>query len=151
MQLFVDLDGVLADFDSHYDTLFGGRPDKKDDSVDWKAIAKADKFFFNLPPMPDYEALWARVERHKPIILTGIPSSVPNAPDLKRAWVSKYIGPSVPVITCASKNKCNYASPGDVLIDDWEKHKAKWENVGGIWITHVNAVETAKRLTEIGL
>lgn len=101
--------------------------------------------------MPDYEALWARVERHSPIILTGIPSSVPNAPDLKRAWVSKYIGSSVPVITCASKNKCNYASPGDVLIDDWEKHKAKWENVGGIWITHVNAVETAKRLTEIGL
>ena len=64
MQLFVDLDGVLADFDSHYDALFGGRPDKKDDSVDWKAIAKADKFFFNLPPMPDYEALGARVERH---------------------------------------------------------------------------------------
>ena len=38
MQVFVDMDGVLADFDAHYETHFGTRPCKKSDNVDWDAV-----------------------------------------------------------------------------------------------------------------
>jgi hypothetical protein len=35
MQLFVDMDGVLADFDAHYEAVFGVRASKELDNIDW--------------------------------------------------------------------------------------------------------------------
>lgn len=35
MQVFVDMGGVLADFDRHYETHFGTRPCKIADNDDW--------------------------------------------------------------------------------------------------------------------
>ena len=37
-------------------------------------------------------------------------------------------------------------APGDILIDDWEKHKDAWVNAGGIWITHTSAKDTIEQL-----
>ena len=71
--------------------------------------------------------------------------------DDKRAWVARRFGESVPVICCASKDKAKYGQPGDILIDDWEKHKAKWLKMGGIWITHTDAVSTINQLQAMGL
>ena len=39
MQLFVDMDGVLADFDAHYHARFGVRCSTAADNVDWTAYA----------------------------------------------------------------------------------------------------------------
>ena len=44
-----------------------------------------------------------------------------------------------------------HAAPGDVLIDDWEKYKSLWLDVGGVWITHRSAAETADELSTPGL
>jgi len=33
--IFVDMDGVLADFDAHHEAVFGTRPNKTSDAVDW--------------------------------------------------------------------------------------------------------------------
>ena len=38
MQLFVDMDGVLADFDRHHETITGYRSSKLLDNADWAAI-----------------------------------------------------------------------------------------------------------------
>lgn len=149
-QLYVDMDGVLADFDTGYELAFGVRPSKDADNVDWKAVRNYQDFYLNLPPMPDFTALWARIARYQPIVLTGVPSSVPEAPANKRAWVARYL-PNVLVIPTRSREKATYARPGDVLIDDWEKYRHRWEAAGGVWITHVSAIETDRRLTEIGL
>jgi hypothetical protein len=54
------------------------------------------------------------------IVLTGVPSSVPEAADNKRAWARKHLGEHVRVICCLAKEKCKHAKPGDILIDDWE-------------------------------
>lgn len=151
MQLFVDMDGVLADFDSHHEAVFGIRPCKKADNVDWEAVRGVRDFYLNIPPMADLEALWARIERYNPIVLTGVPASVEEAPENKRSWVRKNLGDHVQVICCRSREKCTHAKPGDVLIDDWEKYKQLWLNVGGRWITHTSAAETDRQLTELGL
>jgi hypothetical protein len=151
MQLFVDMDGVLADFDRHHAALFGTRPCRNSTRVDWKAVHRAKDFFLGIPPMADLEDLWARIERHRPIVLTGIPVSVPEAEDNKRTWVRAHLGENVEVRTCLAREKYLHASPGDVLIDDWEKFRQLWIDAGGRWITHVSAADTDRALAELGL
>lgn len=146
MQIYVDMDGVLADFDTGYEQMLGTRPSKAADHVNWQAVRNTPGFYAALPPMPDLEILWLGLMPFSPIVLTGLPSSVEEALDNKKAWLHKYLGPSVPVIGCRSVEKCLHAQPGDVLIDDWEKYKQLWLNRGGYWITHVSAVESLRLL-----
>jgi hypothetical protein len=149
--LFVDMDGVLADFDTGHERLTGVRSDKLLDNADWKAV-EADKMFYaKLPPMPDLHVLWSYVRRYRPTVLTGLPKTVQGAEHQKRAWIATYIGPDVPVICCASKDKCLYAMPGDILIDDWEKYQHLWVAKGGAWITHRSAEDTITQLKAMGL
>lgn len=155
MTLFVDLDGVLADFDAHYNTVFGELPSTwrtsqfQDKDVDWGAIRRHQNFYAQIPPMPDMFELWKYVARFQPIVLTGIPSSIPEAADNKRGWVSKNLGDHIEVRCCLSREKYLHAQPGDVLVDDWEKYKESWQRTGGIWITHTSAKSTIEKLKAI--
>jgi hypothetical protein len=151
LQLFVDMDGVLADFDAHHEAVFGVRSDKLLDNVDWKAVRRVAGFYAAIPPMADLAELWGAVERHNPIVLTGVPSSVDEAPENKRAWVRKYLGAHIEVRCCRSAEKCLHADEGDILIDDWEKYRHLWIAKGGRWITHRNAAETIRKLALLGL
>jgi hypothetical protein len=151
VQLFVDMDGVLADFDAHHEAVLGVRSDKRLDNVDWDRVRAVKDFYLNIPPMPDMTLLWERIERHRPIVLTGVPKDVEEAPGNKRAWVARHLGNHVEVRCCLSKEKCLQAAPGDVLIDDWEKYKSLWVGAGGVWITHRNTEETADELALLGL
>jgi hypothetical protein len=150
VQLFIDKDGVLADFDRHHEAVFGARACKIADNVDWGAVRAVRNFYLGIPPMADLGALWARIEHHKPIVLTGIPSSVAEAADNKRAWARRHLGAHVEVRCCLAREKCLHASPGDILIDDWDKHRDLWIKAGGRWITHISAADTARQLTELG-
>lgn len=148
-QLFVDMDGVLADFDTGYEMAFGIRPSKANDSVDWSLVRRTDGFYRDLPPMPDFHELWDGIAHLKPIILTGVPSSVAEAADNKRAWVDKMLGRGQPMIACLSKEKSlHIRNPGDILIDDWEKYRSLWIERGGHWITHVSAAASVASLVE---
>jgi hypothetical protein len=147
MTLYVDLDGVLANFDAGYFALTGRMPNREADNVEWKLMTAG--FYRNLELLPDALELWSGVEKHKPTILTGIPKSIPTAEAEKRAWVAHHFGSEVPVITCFSREKSRYANPGDILIDDWEKYQSLWLAAGGIWITHYSAAQTLRELEEI--
>jgi len=151
VQLFVDMDGVLADFDAHHEAVLGVRSDKRLDNVDWERVRDIKDFYLSIPPMPDMKELWQRVERHRPIVLTGVPRLVPEAAGNKRAWAALHLGEHVEVRCCLSNEKCLHASPGDVLIDDWVKYRQLWLDRGGRWITHRGAVETAAELSALGL
>ncbi len=140
-QLYLDMDGVLADFDTGYRQRFGRQSDKLLDDVDWNAVRRTPGFYRDLPPMPDLDELWDGVKHLDPIILTGVPKSVDEALDNKREWVKRWLG-SVPMVGCLSKDKCLHGKPGDVLIDDWEKHKDAWTAMGGHWITHISAKQS---------
>lgn len=148
--VFVDMDGVLADFDSGYEICFGTRPSKSDDNVDWSLVGAREGFYRNLPPMPDFDELWVAVSPYSPIILTGVPKSVEEAPANKRAWVDRVIGSDQPMITCASADKSLHIKrPGDILIDDWEKYRDIWIARGGQWITHTSAASSAALLSAL--
>lgn len=151
MKIFVDMDGVLADFDAHYAASFGTPPDKKLDNVDWDKVRSIPGFYRNLPPMADLGELWDFVGRFNPIVLTGVPSSIAEAADDKRAWAAKWIGDSVEVRCCRSKDKSLHASPGDILIDDWDRYRGLWIAKGGRWITHTSAADSIDRLLAMGI
>jgi hypothetical protein len=152
-QVFVDMDGVLADFDAHHEAVFGARPDKLVDSVDWGAVRAVAGFYADMPPMADAMELWDFVSRltPRPILLTGIPSSVEEAADNKRAWAAKHLGPNVEVRCCLSRQKCEHAKSGDILIDDWEKYRDLWVAKGGRWITHISARDSVDQLLALGI
>lgn len=151
MKIFVDMDGVLADFDAGYEAQFGFRPCKKADNVDWSAVRAIEGFYQTLPPMPDMMELWNHVARYRPTVLTGVPSSVREAPANKIAWVRKHLGADVEVRCCRSSEKCLHAQPGDILIDDWDKYRHLWIAAGGRWVLHRSAAESIQELKALGV
>lgn len=151
MTIFVDMDGVLADFDSHYENLFGKRPNKLKNDVNWRLVSESKDFYANIPPMSDMRDLWSAIEHLNPVILTGIPYSVKEATSNKEAWAFKNLGPKVEIRCCLSREKYKHCQPGDVLIDDWEKYRQKWVDTQGIWITHFDAKSTIVELKRLGI
>lgn len=148
MNLFVDMDGVLADFDTHHEAVFGFRSDKLLDNVDWKAVRDTPDFYLNIPPMPDLPLLWSFIEPFRPIILTGVPWSVKEAASNKQAWVDRHL-PGTEIRCCLSKEKYLHAQTGDILIDDWDKYRHLWVEAGGRWITHISATNTIEALKQL--
>ena len=153
-QIFLDCDGVLADFDRAAERLFHMRPrqaqEKLGNPAFWKRIRNAGHFYRNLPPIADAMVLYRAVAHLNPIILTGVPIGGWAEED-KIAWAAEHF-PGVPIMTCKAKEKfMHIRHPGDVLVDDYLKYKQQWEEAGGIFIHHVSARNTIKRLDEMGM
>jgi len=150
-QLFLDCDGVLADFDKGFEDLFGWKQDRTNPRVSqkdmWYKIRTTNKFFENLDLLPDARELYEEVKHLRPIILTGCPFG-DWAPVHKMKWRDKHF-PGVPMITCMAKDKVDYAQVNDVLIDDYSKHRETWQNGGGIFIHHKNTKDSLQQLSNI--
>jgi hypothetical protein len=137
-RLFVDLDGVLADFDRHYADTFGVTLDRSGpDPTDlWTNLATTPTWYADLPVLPGALAMFDALRPYAPTLLSGVPTSLPSAPADKRRWVDRHLGADVPLITCKSAHKRKYGNPGDVLVDDWGKYRHLWEKMGGTFILH---------------
>lgn len=139
--VFLDCDGVLADFDTYAEAYFGMPPRAYEAKVGseqfWKELEAKGDFYRDLPLMADAMALYEGVKHLHPTILTGCPRG--NwAQGQKVAWAAEHF-PGVPIITCRSADKRDYAKPGDVLIDDWAQHRHRWIEMGGVFIMHHDA------------
>lgn len=140
-RIFLDCDGVLADFDAHGLAYFGVAPrlaEAKMGSAEfWRQLESRGDFYRSMPLMPDALILYEGVKHLNPTILTGCPRG--NwAEAQKVAWAAEHF-PGVPIITCRSADKRDHATPGDVLIDDWPQHRHRWIEFGGVFISHHDA------------
>lgn len=151
-KLFLDCDGVLADFDAGARKVlddmtpqqFEERYSKREF---WRRLAAASDFYNSLPLMPDARTLFDAVAHLHPTILTGLPLGNWAAPQ-KIAWAKRHF-PGVPIITCMARDKVRHMAPGDVLVDDRDDHRATWEDAGGIFVTHKNAERSLATLRKI--
>jgi len=148
-KLFLDCDGVLADFDRGAREVLGGMTpaqyeERHSKREFWKRLANTPDFYANLPMMPDAQMLFDAVEHLRPTILTGLPLGTWAAPQ-KVEWAERHF-PGTPIITCMARDKVRYMERGDVLVDDREDHRGKWEQAGGIFVHHRNAVQSLDEL-----
>jgi hypothetical protein len=152
-QLYLDLDGVLADFDRGAEAVFGMPPEEYQAKYGpggfWKKLSRTADFYNTLELLPDAMELYKAVEHVDPIILTGLPIGKWAEPQ-KRAWVER-VFPNVQLITTQARYKSKYCEPGDVLVDDREKLREAWEEAGGHFVHHTSAKETIKELRKLGI
>ena len=146
--LFLDLDGVLADFEAGAHMVLAMSPKAFEAKFGrrefWRRLARAKDFYATLPLMPDAMELFDAVKHLNPIILTGLPRG--NwAADQKVRWAAKYF-PGTRIITTTARDKRDHAKAGDVLVDDQLKHRHLWEEAGGIFIHHRSAADSLEQL-----
>ena len=153
-QLFLDCDGVLADFDSLAEEILGRHPHEAEDllttPVFWQRLRGHGSFYRDLPLLPQGRILFAAVQHLHPIILTGCPEG--NwAEAQKVAWAAEHF-PGTKIITCPSKDKrLHMTAPGDILVDDYHKYKHLWEAAGGIFVLYRKADQALTELEALGL
>jgi nicotinic acid mononucleotide adenylyltransferase len=152
-KIYVDMDGVIVDFDGGYEKLTGittKEADKKGPEFFWKPISKAGaKWWITLKWMPDGKQLWDYVKKYNPELLSA-PSREEASRLGKRVWVKREL-PGVKLILRSADKKQEFASSNSILIDDREKNIEQWKNAGGIGILHTDATSTIKQLKDLGL
>ena len=150
-RLFLDADGVLADFDEGARRLLGmttrDYEAKHGRGAFWKRLASARDFYGTLPQMPDAQLLFEGVSHLQPTILTGLPLGNWAAPQ-KVKWAAEHF-PGVPIVTCMARDKHKHMKPGDVLVDDRENHRAAYEAAGVLFVHHRNARDSLAQLAKI--
>jgi hypothetical protein len=150
-QLFLDCDGVLADFDAGARQLLGLSPHAFEERHGrrefWRRIARATDFYARLPLMADARQLFDAVSHLGPIILTGLPLGNWAAPQKVR-WAEEHF-PGTHIITCMARDKYRHMKGADVLVDDRANLRDKWEDAGGTFIHHKDARSSLEQLAEI--
>lgn len=151
MTIYLDLDGVLADFVGQTNKMKIPNNSQWYDPKDkwtretWEGeivkniyMATYD-FWYTMPMCPDAKTLWDFCEPLGRAVLTAKPS--PYSPDVvaqgKFDWVHDNLGPHVEddFICCNREDKAKYAK-GNVLVDDDPRNCKAWEDAGGFAIYH---------------
>ena len=149
--LFLDLDGVLADFDAGARMVLAMSPKafeaKHGRREFWRRLARAKDFYGTLPLMPDAMELFEAVRHLDPTILTGLPLGNWAAPQ-KVKWAAEHF-PATRIITTMARDKYRHMTGMDVLVDDRDDHRHRWEDAGGTFIHHKNARDSLRQLAEI--
>ena len=149
--LFLDMDGVLVDYDGGFSNLTGGiksgeiykkyGPDKVRDI----SLATGMKFWFNLGWERGGQELWnAASSLFNDIrILSSAGDCSPDRFKMveagKRLWIKNNI-PTMPqskvYIVNGKRFKKNYATKNSILVDDMPITIKEWNQAGGFGILH---------------
>lgn len=167
--LYLDMDGVLMDFDSHilkwgcnwkgptYHHLPEPQWTVEQATNDrrYKDAMAEHHFWQTMEPMKDARLLWDFCKDQRPHILTATPAGAKYkdrcAAD-KFAAVRRYFDPEFPLSrfhAVLRSEKKALARPGAVLVDDMAPNCDEWNAAGGTAILHKDALSTIKILREI--
>ena len=142
-KVFVDMDGVLADFFGEWQKLIGKDWRKvKDIEPALQKIRDTDDFFLNLPLLPQAKNLLGVIKKVKgsySILSSPLPND-PNSEPHKREWIKKNLDFFPPENVIITHDKAKFATNSDgtpnILIDDFGKNIASWEAAGGEGFKH---------------
>lgn len=151
--IYVDMDGVIANFTKRYMEKFGVHPDIPRKNKDFgpnfvKVINDGD--FGTLEPMPDMHVLLGFLNSlsiPKEILSsTARPENHGMIAPQKQMWLNKHNIAYPANFVPGKQHKAKYATPNSVLIDDTPSVIDAWNQAGGIGILHTDAVSTIAML-----
>ncbi len=144
-KIYIDLDGVLADFDKGVRELCGLEPRYQNGKVStidagawWARVAAVEHFYAKLDLIPGakemfdvlYDRYGAACE-----ILSALPRphrGVKYAAEDKTEWVRRLVSEKVVLNLVYRDDKKDFCTGKDcILIDDLEKNIEEWEANGG--------------------
>ena len=147
--LYLDMDGVIADFNKEYIKLDPNKTDRKR----FRSAVIEDKIFEKLDFMPDAAELLNHVSRLNGInieILTSMGTHDPfqgNAAKMQKLnWLKAKNIPYKANFVREKKEKAQYATPTSILIDDSSGCVIPFHAAGGYGILHINAADTIRTL-----
>jgi 5'(3')-deoxyribonucleotidase len=156
--LYIDMDGVVADFDEYAARTLGVPPSQGiyPDEI-WYNLASNSRLYRDLIKTEYADQLidecvdFALTKDYDILFLTA----VPKGNDVKWAFYDKVIWaqnyyPNIPVhFGPFSKDKHQHCKPGDILIDDRLSNIEEWRAAGGIAIHHTNINSTLYELSSL--
>lgn len=155
-KIYLDLDGVLCDFEHRYTKLFGRTPhearDKKEFSPDWTKFVEGENFA-TLPWFEGGEELLAFI-RKCPVNIEILSSSGgkkfhDEVTAQKLQWLRGHdIGYKANIVP-GRRIKAEYASPDAILIDDTPDVIEAFNAAGGHGILHKDLGKTLEKLKEL--
>jgi hypothetical protein len=153
MKLYLDLDGVLTDFDLQYKKLFGHLK-IKDEDTKWKLISVIpDLFFSKMPWTITGKKLFKQLRNYNPIILSscGADDNWKIIAEAKKKWMKKNLGSIYrnAILVNGSAKKVKYSGEGMILIDDSKANIKLWERKKGIGILHKTYSKTMVEFNKV--
>ena len=160
-KIYVDMDGVVANFEKRFEDLAGMGADEYKDKYGikefWNLIDEKHKvsFWRGIEPMVDAEKLIDFVSNYDYELLTA-PSVKKQSVIGKSLWVKDKTGqlfPSLPKVNYKFAKDKHLIKPKlsefDILIDDRQDTIDRWNSAGGTGILHTSANNTITQLKKI--
>jgi hypothetical protein len=169
MKLYLDMDGVLMDFNGHksrYLPPWEKREYHHLPRSEWTAeeaardaelhtVMKRREFWTTMQPMPDAHVLWSYCRPLRPKVLTATPTGAVYAAccaNDKLKSIFTHFDSTFPVEdfhAVLRSEKRNHAMPGHILVDDMHANCVEWTEAGGLAILHTDAISTIRKLKEL--
>ena len=146
-EVYLDMDGVLADFFSEYAKLAGIESGNYRDIPPAKVDPTLDKmigtdFFNRLPVCNNAEQVVStsvKIFGHYNICSSPLRGDFKNSEQWKKVWIERNLSPA-PTKILITPNKAKYAKQPDgtpnILVDDRGSNITAWEAAGGIGIKY---------------
>jgi 5'(3')-deoxyribonucleotidase len=161
--IYVDMDGVIADFDQRFFDISGMTPDQYKDKYGvnkfWDLIDEENKvkFWAGIPLMSGAKKLIDYVSKYDYEILTA-PSIKKQSRIGKMVWLRKIhsgLFPNTPKVNFKSAKEKHQVKSSltktDILIDDRQSTIDNWNNAGGTGIFYTSAENAIEQLKKLGL
>ena len=161
--IYLDMDGVVANFNKRFEDLSGMLPqsyvDKYGLNAFWDLIDEKHKvaFWRGIEIMPGAEKLVNYVSKYPYQMLTA-PSVKKQSIIGKGLWVKDKVGtlyPSKPKVFYRKAKEKHMVKPeltkNDILIDDRADTIGRWDGAGGTAILYQSADQVINDLKKLGL
>jgi len=174
--IFLDMDGVLADFDKAAKANFNFDTSRLNMSRSlmtpadallkdqlYEQIEQLENFWLTLEPISDAQVLFEFFKDFNPVILTAAPSnkgieaeSFKRAARHKREWIREHFPvPDTHFLCTTSSDKHLYMNhlnkKVNILVDDRLKNIDNWHTAGGLGIFHTSAQNSIDKFIEFQL
>ena len=152
-EIFVDMDGVLCNFDERFEYFFDmpieRYRERFGNQAAYNKISDMGKIFWSaMKWQPGGKELWSHVSKYNPSLLTS-PGYFTGAEEGKKEWSQDHLSPQpAGIYFRQAEDKSELSGANKILIDDRADTIQQWIAKGGIGILHVNTPQTLEILSK---